>query len=108
MTSSVREPRTVALDGLPWFWATLFLQLVLFAIPAVIAWNDSLNAAAYLPLIALPISLVMGLLMLTSRSSRWAGGRVVAGTLVAAVLELGLTCVLVLAYASSTPGWDLS
>jgi hypothetical protein len=86
----------------------LLLQLTLFAIPAVTAWASTLNKSAYLPLIALPVTLVVGLVMLTFRHLRRVGAHVVAGSLLAAVLEAGLALALIVAYAQQNPGWDLA
>lgn len=91
-----------------WGRATLALQLTLFAIPAAIAWRSSLDRTVYIPMIALAITFAVGGVLLMVRAWRGAGGRIAAATVLAAAIEVGLTVVLVLAYGTANPGWDLS
>ncbi|WP_460710143.1 hypothetical protein [Nocardioides dilutus] len=88
----------------PWGWATVAVQLALFAIPATIAWRSSLDRTVYVPMLALAATLLLGVALLPDRGWRGVGGRILAATL----LELGLALVLVLAYSSANPTWDLS
>jgi hypothetical protein len=91
-----------------WGAVTVLINLVLFSIPAFTALTSTLTATAIIPLIALPVSLVIGAALLVPRASRRAGGRIIIGTVVAAVLEVALTIALVVAYSAANPTWDLS
>ncbi|GAA4376717.1 hypothetical protein [Nocardioides caricicola] len=95
------------LDG-PWGRATLVFQLALFMLPAITAWTSTANATIFLPLVALPTVLVAGLVMLALPAWRAVGIRVCLATLLAALLEVGLSLALIAAYSSQNPGWDLS
>jgi len=92
----------------PWGRATLVFHVALFAVPALTAWTSTLNATAYLPLVALPVTFAGGLVMLASPVWRATGARVAAATLLAVALEAGLALALVAAYSAQNPGWDLS
>ena len=94
-------------DG-PWGRAVLISQIVLFAVPASIAWSSTLNATVYLPLVALPTTFVVGVVMLAFREWRRVGARVIGATLLALVLEVVIALTLIAAYSSQNPGWDLS
>lgn len=91
-----------------WGRVTLVLHLLLFAVPAASAWASTLNSSFWLPVVALPVTCVAGLLMLWSGPWRGVGARVVAASALAAVLEVVLAIWLVLMYAEQHPGWDLS
>lgn len=97
-----------ALVDAPWFRATLLGQLSLYLIPAFTAWTSTLTGTALIPLVALPVTLCVGTLLVISRRWRRAGGRIIAGTVVAAALEAVLTFFLIIAYSGANPGWDLS
>ncbi len=99
---------TTTLADAPWETATVLAQLSLFLIPAITAWTSTLTATALIPLIALPVTLCLGAVLLVSRTWRRAGLRIILGTVIAAVLEVALTFLLILAYSSANPGWDLS
>ena len=92
----------------PWFRATVLGQLSLYLISAITAWTSTLTRTALIPLVALPLALCVGAVLLISRRWRWAGWRIVVGTIVAAALEVALTFLLVIAYSSANPAWDLS
>jgi NaMN:DMB phosphoribosyltransferase len=83
-------------------------QLSLFLIPVISAWTSTLTHTALIPLAAMPLTLCLGGVLLISRRWRRAGGRIIAGTVVAAALEVALTLLLIVAYSSAHPGWDLS
>jgi|SRR5690349_4492514 len=100
-------PERPLADG-PWGRVTLVLQLVLFAVPASIAWSSTINTTAYLPLVALPTTFIAGVVMLALRGWRRTGARVIAATCVAFVLEVGMILMLIVSYSSQHPGWDLS
>ena len=82
------------------------MNLGLFAIPAAIAWRETLNDAVRLPEVGLAVSGVAGVGLLVAR--RRAGLWLLLGTALSAVLQVLLTIGLVLAYDSENPGWDLS
>ena len=109
MTESERGIARRGLDpDRPWGRATIAVQLALFALPATIAWRSSLDRTVYVPVFTLAATFLLGLAMLPVRRWRRTGGRVLAATLFAAALEYSLTLVLVLAYSSLNPTWDLS
>jgi hypothetical protein len=108
MSAEAGSDPVTALTEAPWGRATVLVQLSLFAIPAITDWTATLGSTALIPLVALPLTLCVGIALLLSRVWRRAGGRIILGTLVAAVLEVALTFLLVLAYSSANPGWDLS
>jgi hypothetical protein len=108
VSANVNPESTAALSEAPWGRVTVMINLSLFLIPAITAWTSTLTAIALIPLIALPVSLSVGAALLVSRAWRRAGGRIIIGTVVAAVLEVALTVALVVAYSSSNPTWDLS
>jgi hypothetical protein len=91
-----------------WGSATLLFQLSLFAIPAATAWTSTLSSTVWLPLIALPVTFVAGLVMLAFRGWRRVGAHVAVASVLAAALEVGLAFMLILAYSEQHPGWDLS
>jgi hypothetical protein len=99
---------TPALADAPWFRATVLGQLSLYLIPAITAWTSTLSGTAMIPLVALPLTMCVGTFLVTSKRWRGAGGRIIAGTVVAAALEVGLTFLLAIAYSSANPSWDLS
>ncbi len=94
-------------DG-PWGRAVLIFQIAVFAVPASIAWSSTLNATVYLPLVVLPTTFVVGVVMLAFREWRKVGARVIGATLLAFVLEVVLALTLIAAYSSQSPDWDLS
>jgi hypothetical protein len=94
-------------DG-PWGPVTLVFQLALFMIPAITAWTSTANATIFLPLVAVPVVLVAGLVMLAFPVWRAIGVRVSLATLLAALLEVGIIFALIAAYSSQSPGWDVS
>jgi hypothetical protein len=106
--SSHRTSFASSLPEAPWVRVTVLVQLALFLIPAITAWTSTLTATALIPLVALPLTLCAGAALLVARVWRKAGWRIILGTVVAACLEVGLTFVLILAYSSANPGWDLS
>jgi hypothetical protein len=108
VSEATASTRKKGVQDRPWFRATLIVQLALFMIPAVIAWTSSLNRTAYIPLVALSASLLVGMAMLVPRVWRGAGGRIIAATLLAAALEVGLIFLLIIAYGTTHSGWDLS
>ncbi|MEZ5091547.1 hypothetical protein [Nocardioides sp.] len=108
MTVATRSATVTPLADAPWGRVTVLAQLCLFLIPAVTAWTSTLTKTAVIPLAALAVTLLVGTGLLFSRAWRRAGGRIIMGTLAAAVLEVLLTFLLVLAYSSANPGWDLS
>lgn len=99
---------TKTLADAPWGTATVLAQLSLFLIPAITAWTSTLAATAVIPLVALPLTLCLGAVLLVSRPWRRAGSRIILGTVIAAVIEVALTLLLIVAYSSENPGWDLS
>jgi hypothetical protein len=107
---SARGPvgSTSRVSDVPWFRAIVLAQLSLFLVPAIIAWTSTLTRTAFIPLVALPVALCVGAVLLVSRAWRTAGRRIIAGTVVAAALEVALTIVLIAAYSSANPGRDLS
>jgi hypothetical protein len=108
MTAEARSATVAPLADAPWGRATVLAHLCLFLIPAVTAWTSTITNTALIPLAALALTLLVGTGLLFSRARRRAGGRIILGTLIAAVLEVLLTFLLILAYSSANPGWDLS
>ena len=92
----------------PWGRGTVLIHLSLYLIPAITAWTSTLTATVLIPVVALALTLCIGACLLVSRTWRKAGWRIIAGTVVAAGLEVVLTVVLVFAYSAANPGWDLS
>lgn len=108
MSTSESVGSAPVLADAPWFRATVLGQLSLYLIPAIMAWTSTLTGTALIPLVALPLTLCVGTILLISKQWRRAGGRIIAGTVVAAALEVALTFLLVIAYSSANSGWDLS
>ena len=82
------------------------VHLGLFAVPATVAWRDTLNDSLWLPLVGLAGGVIAGLGLLAARQR--AGFWLLVGTVISAVLQILLTIGLVLAYTQANPGWDLS
>ena len=93
-----------------WRWGlvTLLVQLSLFAIPASIAWASTLDSTAWLPVVAVPATFVVGLVLLFSREWRREGAWIAVASTFAALLEVGLALLLIAMYADQHPGWNLS
>ena len=108
MTAEGSAAPVPTLAEAPWGRGTLFAQLALFLIPAITAWTSTLSTTALIPLVALPVTLCAGATLLLLRPWRSAGWRIILGTATAAVLEVALTFLLIVAYSSANPGWELS
>jgi len=59
-----------AVREVPWFLVTLVVHLALYAVPATVAWRDSLNATGYVPLVGLAVTLTIGVALLFARTTR--------------------------------------
>ena len=92
----------------PWARATIAFQLVIFAIPAIVAWGDTLDSTYYLPVVSLAATFGAGVLMLAFNGWQQVGLRIAGASIGAAALEVVLTFLLVVAYSGRNPGWDLS
>ena len=57
---------------------------------------------------ALPASLVVGLVLIVVPGRRAAGAWVAGATVLAALVEVGLALTLVIADSQANPDWDLS
>jgi len=86
----------------------MLVQLALFAVPATVAWRSSLDRTVWIPVVAIAAAMLIGVVLLLTRSGRSAGGRIIVGSLAAAALEASLVLCLVMAYSAANPGWDLS
>ena len=107
MTENAQADRWEPLEG-HWGSATLLFQLSLFAIPTATAWASTLNSTVWLPLIALPVTFVAGLVMLAFPGWKRVGAHIAVASVLAAALEVGLAFLLIVAYSETSPGWDLS
>jgi hypothetical protein len=106
---ATKSPEVVWVRGeTPWATIVVISQLALFFIPAATAWTSSMTATVLIPLIALPVTMLAGAVAVLFREWRRTGVRIIVGTFLAAALEFALTIILVWAYSSANPAWDLS
>jgi len=94
--------------GAPWGRGVFLANLCVFAIPAIQAWQGASAPALVLVPLALALSGLAGVVLVLRRVSRPTGVRVLAATVLVALLEVALTFALILAYSGTHPGWDLS
>lgn len=105
-TGAAPHPARTHLPGLGW---PVLVQVALFAVAAAMTWTRGLtDAAVALPLLGLALGLVGGVVLLVRADLRPRGAALIGLTVLVAALEAAAVVGLVLAYAWTHPGWDLS
>lgn len=91
--------------------SAIAVHLTLFALGGVILWFSAFGLVVLVALFcgtAIALVVIAGALLTTRRSTRLLGTGLVAGSLLAGVLQAVLGFTLLVTYSSAHPGWDLS